>query len=39
MKDKIFKSLLFGAALTVLVLTAGVVYVLVKQSLDVFQEF
>ena len=39
MKDKIFKSLLFVAALTVLVLTAGVVYVLVKQSLDVFQEY
>ena len=39
MKDKIFKGLLFAAALAILVLTAGVIYVLVKQSLDVFHEY
>jgi len=39
MKDKIFRFLLFVAAVVVLLLTAGIIYVLVKQSLGVFGEY
>lgn len=39
MKDKIFRFLLFAAALFVLLLTAGIIYVLVSQSLTVFDEY
>jgi phosphate transport system permease protein len=39
MKDRVFKGLLFAAALTILILTAGVVYVLIKNSLDAFQTY
>ena len=39
MKDKIFRFLLFVAAVVVLLLTAGIIYVLVKQSLGVFSEY
>ena len=36
MKDKIFKTALLLASILILVLTAGIVYALVSQSLDVF---
>lgn len=39
MKDKIFKTLLFGAALIILLLTAGIIYALISQSLDAFSKF
>ncbi len=39
MKDKIFRFLLFAAAVTILLLTAGIIYVLVNQSLNVFGEY
>lgn len=39
MKDKIFKTLLFIAALVILLLTAGIVYALIDQSLDAFAKF
>lgn len=39
MKDKIFKTLLFIAALTILLLTAGIVYALIDQSIDAFSKF
>ncbi len=39
MKDKIFKSLLFTAALLILLLTAGIVYSLVTQSTGAFSHF
>lgn len=39
MKDKIFKSLLFLAALSILLLTAGIVYALIEQSMDAFAKF
>lgn len=39
MKDKIFKSLLFLASLVILLLTAGIVYALVSQSMNAFTEF
>ncbi len=39
MKDKIFKFLLFAAALLILFLTAGIVYSLVVQSTGAFSHF
>ena len=39
MRDKIFKSLLFTAALLILFLTAGIVYSLVSQSTGAFSHF
>ena len=39
MRDKIFKSLLFAAALLILFLTAGIVYSLVVQSTGAFSHF
>ncbi|MDR0830449.1 MAG: phosphate ABC transporter permease subunit PstC [Prevotellaceae bacterium] len=39
MKDKIFKSLLFFAAISILLLTAGIIYGLVNQSIGAFSEF
>ena len=39
MKDKIFKSILFAAACLILLLTAGVIYALVSQSLSAFSTF
>jgi len=39
MKDKIFKFLLFFAACSILLLTAGVIYTLVGQALGAFQHF
>lgn len=39
MKDKIFKSILFIAACLILILTAGVIYALVSQSLSAFANF
>lgn len=39
MKDKIFKSILFSASCLILILTAGVVYALVSQSIEAFSAF
>lgn len=39
MKDKIFKSILFIASCLILVLTAGVIYALVTQSINAFSTF
>lgn len=39
MKDKIFKSILFIASCLILVLTAGVIYALVTQSISAFSTF
>nr|WP_297163685.1 phosphate ABC transporter permease subunit PstC [uncultured Dysgonomonas sp.] len=39
MKDKIFKSILFIASCLILVLTAGVIYALVTQSISAFSAF
>lgn len=39
MKDKIFKSILFIASCLILVLTAGVIYALVTQSIGAFSAF
>lgn len=39
MKDKVFKGVLFVAACLVILLTAGIVYGLVTQSLDAFSSF
>ena len=39
MKDKLFRVLLFIAAATVLLLTAGIIYALVGRSLAAFQEY
>ncbi len=39
MKDKIFKTFLFIAAIIVLLLTAAVVYALVNRSADAFNEY
>ena len=39
MKDKIFKGILFTASCLVILLTAGIVYGLVTQSLDAFSSF
>lgn len=39
MKDKIFKCLLFAAAGLILLLTAGIIYALVSQSLGAFGRF
>lgn len=39
MKDKIFKSILFAAACLILLLTAGVIFALVSQSLSTFSTF
>ena len=39
MKDKIFRSLLFAAALFILLLSAAIVYVLVSRSGETFQEY
>jgi len=39
MKDKIFKSVLLIASCLILLLTAGVIYALVVQSLDAFSKF
>lgn len=39
MKDKIFKFLLFSAAFIILLLTAGIIYALVGQSLNCFGHF
>ena len=39
MKDKIFKTLLFIASGIILLLTAGIVYALISQSLDAFSNF
>jgi len=39
MKDKIFKSILLVAASAILVLTAGVIYALVSQSINTFSTF
>lgn len=39
MKDKIFKAILFTASSLILLLTAGVVYALVSQSISAFSAF
>ena len=39
MKDKIFKIVLLTASCLILLLTAGVVYALISQSIDAFAEF
>ena len=39
MKDKIFNISLFSAAIIILLLTAGIVYALVGQSMTVFKEY
>lgn len=39
MKDRIFRFLLFFAALLILLLTAGIIYALVSRSTDTFQEY
>ncbi|WP_294083072.1 phosphate ABC transporter permease subunit PstC [Proteiniphilum sp. UBA5384] len=39
MKDKIFRILLFAAALAILFLSAGIIYALVNRSLEVFGEY
>lgn len=39
MKDKIFKAILFTASCLILLLTAGVVYALVSQSIGAFSAF
>lgn len=39
MKDKIFKSLLFTASAMILLVTAGIIYALVSQSMGAFSEF
>ena len=39
MKDKIFKAILFTASSLILLLTAGVVYALVSQSINTFSAF
>ena len=39
MKDKIFRFLLFFAALIILLLTAGIIYALVSRSTEAFQEY
>lgn len=39
MKDKIFRILLFCSAIIILLLTAGIIYVLVARSLNVFDEY
>ena len=39
MKDKIFKYALLASAIIILLLTAGIVYALIGQSLNVFQEY
>jgi phosphate transport system permease protein len=39
MKDKIFRSLLFAAALFILLLSAAIVYALVSRSGETFQEY
>jgi len=39
MKDKIFKLMLFLAAVVILLLTAGIIYALVNQSISAFSEF
>ena len=39
MKDKIFKALLFSAAVLILLLTAGIIYTLVGQSIGAFRHF
>lgn len=39
MKDKIFKAILFAASALILLLTAGVVYALVSQSISAFSAF
>lgn len=39
MKDKIFRSILLCASCLILILTAGIVYALISQSLDAFSTF
>lgn len=39
MKDKIFKAILFTAACLIIILTAGIIYGLVNQSIGAFSEF
>jgi phosphate transport system permease protein len=39
MKDKLFKAALFVAACMIIILTAGIVYGLINQSLDAFTHF
>ncbi|MFR9167031.1 MAG: phosphate ABC transporter permease subunit PstC [Dysgonomonas sp.] len=39
MKDKIFKGLLFAVSIIILLLTAGIVYALISQSLAAFSKF
>lgn len=39
MKDKLFRFLLFAAAILILLLTAGIVYALVTRSTEVFGEY
>ncbi|NDW10605.1 phosphate ABC transporter permease subunit PstC [Dysgonomonas sp. 520] len=39
MKDKIFKILLLSASCLILLLTAGVIYALISQSISAFSEF
>lgn len=39
MKDKIFRFLLFFAALLILILTAGIIYALVSRSTETFHEY
>lgn len=39
MKDKVFKSLLLSAAILILLLTSGIVYTLVNQSIGTFGHF
>lgn len=39
MKDKIFKFLLFGASILILLLSAGIIYALIGSSIEVFSHF
>lgn len=39
MKDKLFKMLLFGSTVIILLLTAGIVYALVMRALPVFEKY
>lgn len=39
MKDKIFKSVLLTASCLIILLTAGIIYALIGQSLNAFSEF
>jgi phosphate transport system permease protein len=39
MKDKVFRAILFIASCLIILLTAGIIYALVGQSVDAFSEF